>query len=74
MDAAIIPADIVSVVRTLPCALPAHHPGRSSAPSVKNVIPTALISFRNPVPCWIDLLMSVTAAKKTKMHFRKAFL
>lgn len=64
MDAAIMPVGIVSVVRTLPCALPAPHPERSAAPSVKNVIPTALISFRNPVPCWIGLLMSVTAAPK----------
>lgn len=64
MDAAIMPAGIVSVVRTLPCALPAPPPRKSSAPSAKNVTPTVLISFRNSVPCWINRIMSATAAQK----------
>lgn len=73
MDAAIMPAGIVSVVRTLPSALPAPHPGKSSAPSAKNIIPVVLISSRKPVPCWTDLLMSATAAKKLRCTLEKRF-
>ena len=66
MDAAIMPAFTAGGVLTPPCVLPAAPPGKSSVPSVKNATPTVLILFHNPVPGWINLLMSATAARTNK--------